>query len=69
LSSSRWEGFNGWQPLDNTEILSWCILTGVRLRAWELAAIRALDRRLVRGPPPPDEPVTPAMFDKMFNNG
>ncbi|MGX9443858.1 phage tail assembly chaperone [Nitrobacteraceae bacterium UC4446_H13] len=69
LHKSRSQGFNGWLPISNLEILAWCALTGVQLRPWEYAALRALDDRFVNGPPPPDEPVTPALFKRLFDNG
>lgn len=56
LNSARGAGINGPLPISFTDILSWCLLTGERLRPWELRAIRALDRRAVFGPEPePDE--------------
>lgn len=53
LHNARGAGFNGPNPISFPDIAAWCVLNGTRLKAWELLAIRALDRRLIDGPEKP----------------
>lgn len=43
IGLGRQSGPFGPMPLSSLEIASWCWLTGTRLQAWELDAIRRLD--------------------------
>ena len=45
LAAARGASASGPQPLAPTEILAWCMLRRLRLRGWELRALRALDGR------------------------
>lgn len=71
LNASRWDGINGWLPISDQQIMAWCSLTGVRLRAWEYAALRAMDTRFVRGEQAvtEPEPMTASTFKSMFGKG
>ena len=43
LTQTRTSGFSA-NPIQYSEIIAWCQLTGIKLHPWELRAIRLLDR-------------------------
>jgi hypothetical protein len=73
LHATRGEGVNGYLPISYLEIAAWSLLSGERLMPWELQAIRALDRRLLRKADPAvpavdsTKPLTPVLFDTLFS--
>ena len=48
LSSGRPVSQAGFLAIPSSEILAWCQLSGIRLRSWELDALRQLDAAFLR---------------------